>query len=83
MTPERAIQVRGLKKSWVAGQMHIHPSTLSRLLSGERLWDARLQRLFALAVGIDEAAICFVSNHAQDVSKACTEGKADADDAAA
>jgi len=59
MIPREAARARGLKRGWIATQMGISPSYLSKLITGERQWTPELQSLFALAIGIAEEAIYF------------------------
>ena len=59
-TPEEAIRARGLRLTWVAEQMGVSVSQLSRLVSGERRWTVDYQRAFTAAVQLAGEAIEFV-----------------------
>lgn len=51
------IEARGLKKRWVAEQMGISPSYLSRLLSGERAWTPELRSSIADTLEVPEETL--------------------------
>jgi len=60
--PGQAIFTTGRRKDWVARQMSISPSYLSRLLSAERPWTERTRRSFAQALGFSSEAIDFAAD---------------------
>ncbi|MBL7545605.1 MAG: helix-turn-helix transcriptional regulator [Bdellovibrionaceae bacterium] len=46
---DSAIKQKGLKKTWLAEQIHVHPSTLNRFLSGKtKMGGEALVRLFQI-----------------------------------
>ena len=59
MNPNEVLKVRGLSQRFVARQMGISDSYMSKLLSGDREWTDDMQRLFALATGIARQSICY------------------------
>jgi transcriptional regulator with XRE-family HTH domain len=62
LTPESALEATGRRKDWIARQMGISPSYLSRLLSGDRAWTERFRKAFSQAVGIGDEALLFGPN---------------------
>lgn len=59
LTPREALEASGRYYNWVAKQMGIDKSYLSRLVSGDRPWLEPLRYRFALAVGIPHEIINF------------------------
>ena len=69
-TPREAEQALGSpNRRWLAGQMGISESYLSKLMSGHRPWTIELEDKFCAALGISRWAISF----AADVQASCGE----------
>ena len=68
MTPTHAVKVLGRRRAWVAKQMGISLSYLSKLLAGERRWTPELERSFAAALGISHSALSFPQSVAPESS---------------
>jgi len=62
ITPKQALKLLGKQQDWVADQMEIHKSYLSRLVNGRRPWTPELKKAFSLTIGLPEEAICFTSD---------------------
>jgi transcriptional regulator with XRE-family HTH domain len=56
------IQAQGRRKTWVAREMGISPSYLTRLLTGERPWLPHLQEAAARVLGIPREVLFLVSD---------------------
>jgi len=67
------IDFRGLRKDWVAEQLGISPSYLTRLLAGERRWTPDLQKRIASILGLPAAFLfeheCPTNGHPVSVSE--------------
>jgi transcriptional regulator with XRE-family HTH domain len=54
---ERVIEARGLRKKWVAQQMRVAPTSLSRWLNGDRVASEAMIALLASVLGVPEKEI--------------------------
>lgn len=62
MTPRQAMRATGHGPVWVSRQTGIERTRLDRLCKGWYAWTPEQRKAFALAVGLSEDAICFVSD---------------------
>jgi len=70
------IETQGRRLDWVAAQMGISQSHLTRLLNGERRWLPQLRSKIADVLGVPEGVLFFdLDNRQTDdtVSAACKE----------
>lgn len=51
---ELVLEDKGIRKQWLAQQLGVHPSHLSRQLSGERPWTAKQKAKASLLLGVPE-----------------------------
>jgi len=51
---DRVMQHQGRKKIWLAEQLGLHASEITRLMSGERQWTDEQRATVALALGVPE-----------------------------
>ena len=58
----RILEARGIKVTWLATQLNISHSHLSRLLSGERPWTPELRREAARVLMLPEDVIFFAKD---------------------
>ena len=78
MTPREARETRGIRQGWVARQMRISQTYLSRLESGERSWVGDLAGRFALAIGFPVSLISFAPYDTRHVPERNGERAAEA-----
>lgn len=60
-TIEDLLWEQGRRKDWLARQIRIHPSYLSKLLSGERSWTLKMKARVAEALSVPVDDIFFGS----------------------
>lgn len=59
------IEAQGRRLTWVAGQMGISPSYLTRLLDGERRWTPKLRAQVAMILQVPTDVLFFASDYRQ------------------
>jgi len=57
------IAAQGRRLDWVASQMGISPSYLTRLLDGERRWTSRLRARITAVLGVPEGVLFFAPDY--------------------
>ena len=76
LTPfDEAIAGSGLRKNWVAEQVGVSPSTISRLLNGERTPSHDLARRLGLVLRRDPAELFPAAKWAEDDSRTTGNGR--------
>lgn len=59
------IAKRGFRKDWIAEQLGISPSYLSKLMTAERTWTPELRSQMARLLGVDQEALFFEPENRQ------------------
>jgi len=66
---EQVIEGRGIRKDWLAQQLGISPSYLTRLLNGERRWTNELKAEASRVLMLPEDVLFFVPECPADATE--------------